>query len=375
MKNTILIIVLLIGGLTNQSFAQLKMVTPYTPQVFYGSDSKSIVYEIHLMDSLKRPIEFIDFTVSSGKYILQYDSIYETIPKRKEKNRYLKYMWIETNQIPKVLTHLIKYKIGNEIYELKKEIAINNDSVISIGLPVQKGIWYMQAAPSPTSYHRATTIAFKTRYDSSQKGFILGHCNQRFAIDFAKVGENGLLYKNNGHSNFDHYCYEEDVIAVSNGIVVGVLDSIKEHEYPPKMDENLSFKNFTGNLVLLDIGNGIIASYAHLIPNSIIVNVGDTLVKGDLIGKIGNSGNSTASHLHFHLSRPDFNLVDSSDILGQFWSSEGVSYIFEEYIKYNVISGKYIEGELEYLSEPFVLDKPKVIYKVLPFEDDIIEIK
>ncbi len=374
MRYFIIIIVLFLTGLANPAEAQLKLAVPFQPQIYYGTDSKSIVYELHLMDSLKRPVEFLGFKINSGYKILINDTIYEQIPKRKEKNRYVKYIWIDIDTVPDKLIHEINYKIGEESYKLTKIITDISDVKLTIGFPVRKGIWYMQAAPSPASYHRATTISSKSKYDTIQAGFILGHCNQRFAIDFAKVDNKGLLYKNEGHKNSEHNCYGEDVIAVSDGVVVGLLDSIKEHPSPPIISEKHGFRDFTGNMVLLDIGNGIIASYAHLIPNSIAVNVGDTLEKGDLIGRIGNSGSSTAPHLHFHLSKPDYNKVDSTDIFGIFWTSEGVSFVFDDYDNYPIISGKFIERETDYLSEPFKLDKPKAVTKSLPYENDVIKI-
>jgi len=390
MKKLVLLFIILLTGLTNNSFGQLKMATPYPPQIFHGSDLKSIVYELHLMDSLQRLIKFLEFIVSSGNIILLHDSIYETIPKKEEKNRYIKYIWININQPIRILTHSIKYKIDNKIFSYKKDIIINNDSIISIGFPLKEGIWYMEGGPSATSYHRIYTMPVKTRYDSVQNGFKFGLSNQRFAFDIAKVGETGFLYKNDGHKNCDHYCYAESVIAVANGKVVGVLDSIEENNYPSTIEKKLSKDEMTGNLVMLDIGNGIIASYAHLMPNSIRVKVGDFLQKGDFIGKVGNSGNSTAPHLHFHLSKPDYKLIKNSNITGMFWLSEGIGFVFDKYQKYNVISGKFIDvdgefdvgsgkfvvnGETDFKSEPFILNNSKDIIKSLPFENEIIGIK
>jgi murein DD-endopeptidase MepM/ murein hydrolase activator NlpD len=158
--------------------------------------------------------------------------------------------------------------------------------------------------------------------------------------------------------------------------VIGVKDSIPDMPHPPRIDEFGKKTDYIGNLVLLDIGDGIIASYAHLLAFSIKVHVGDTLRKGDLIGKIGSSGNSTGPHLHFHLSKPDYSVVNKADINGIFIVSEGISYVFDEYLKYNVVSGKIIdlEGMTEWISEPFVLNNPINVKKSLPSDKEIIEI-
>ena len=66
---------------------------------------------------------------------------------------------------------------------------------------------------------------------------------------------------------------------------------------------------------MLDIGNHNFAFYAHLQPGSQRVKVGDRVRRGQVIGLVGNSGNSTEPHLHFHIS-------DGNSPLG----SEGVPY-------------------------------------------------
>lgn len=355
---------------------QLKMAVPHPIQIYRGDGITSLVYELHLVDSLRRPVDFIEFTISSGESILLMDAEYIQLPKKRDTNRYVKHLWINVDQIPKALNHTIKYKIENNTYDFTKAIDINEEPIITIGLPVKGGLWYMCDGPSPKNSHRNHTTSLKARYDLSQDGYKLGYSNQRLAIDFEKVGENGLLYKNDGYKNSDHFCYKEDVYAVANGIVIGIVDSIPDMLNPPIIEEFENPTDFTGNLVLQNIGDGVVASYVHLLALSIKVNVGDTLKKGDLIGKIGSSGNSTMPHLHFHLSKPDFNLVSKDDIIGMFIVSEGVSYVFDKYIRYEVKSGKITdyEGMTEIYSEPFIISNPKTVYNSMPYDKDIIEI-
>ena len=65
----------------------------------------------------------------------------------------------------------------------------------------------------------------------------------------------------------------------------------------------LTRKNLGGNIVILDIGDGIYAVYAHIKKNSIQVNVGDRVKKGEVLAKLGNTGNSGGPHLHFQLEK------------------------------------------------------------------------
>ncbi|MEV7642129.1 M23 family metallopeptidase [Streptomyces rubiginosohelvolus] len=56
-----------------------------------------------------------------------------------------------------------------------------------------------------------------------------------------------------------------------------------------------------GNHVVLDLGDGTYAVYAHARRDSLRVKAGDTVRAGQRIGSVGNSGNSSEPHLHVHL--------------------------------------------------------------------------
>lgn len=59
-----------------------------------------------------------------------------------------------------------------------------------------------------------------------------------------------------------------------------------------------------GNYVIIDHGDNIYTLYGHMAKDSITVTAGDTVSQGQVIGKIGNSGNSTGAHLHFEMRSP-----------------------------------------------------------------------
>ena len=70
-----------------------------------------------------------------------------------------------------------------------------------------------------------------------------------------------------------------------------------------------------GNYVIIDHGNGVETLYAHMLDNSIMVNVGDKVTKGQAIGRVGNTGYSFGAHLHFEV-RINGNRLNPAPYLG-----------------------------------------------------------
>jgi murein DD-endopeptidase MepM/ murein hydrolase activator NlpD len=67
-----------------------------------------------------------------------------------------------------------------------------------------------------------------------------------------------------------------------------------------------------GNIVLVELGSGIEALYAHL--DSVRVHVGDEVFAGELLGQAGCTGYCTGTHLHFEL-RDDGVAFDPAPLL------------------------------------------------------------
>lgn len=60
-----------------------------------------------------------------------------------------------------------------------------------------------------------------------------------------------------------------------------------------------AYKDAYGNMVVVDHGDGIQTAYAHL--SAILVKPGDTVSRGQVIGKVGSTGRSTGNHLHYEV--------------------------------------------------------------------------
>lgn len=85
-----------------------------------------------------------------------------------------------------------------------------------------------------------------------------------------------------------------NIIAALGGTVINVNNSCDSS------DSNGCGGGY-GNYVEIQDIKGNVSVYAHMYKNSITVAVGDEVVQGQVLGKVGSSGNSTGAHLHFNI--------------------------------------------------------------------------
>lgn len=123
-----------------------------------------------------------------------------------------------------------------------------------------------------------------------------GHSKNRYAIDFLKLGPDGRMFKSKEEEVTDFYSYDEPIFAPANGRITQAVDTV----YSDSLG-NSDRINPGGNTIVLDIGNGKYVYFAHLKKGSIKVAEGQVVETGAILGRIGNSGNSTHPHLHMHI--------------------------------------------------------------------------
>jgi catechol 2,3-dioxygenase-like lactoylglutathione lyase family enzyme len=139
--------------------------------------------------------------------------------------------------------------------------------------------------------HRFVTNAMNGTLDPSEQ----------FAIDWIKIDRQGKAFRGDGKKSEQWLCYGVELLAVAPGTVVEVMRDLPD-EPPGIAPTNLTIPQIAGNHVILDLGSGRYAMYAHLAPHSATVHVGDRVKAGDKLGLLGNSGNTTGPHLHFQIS-------------------------------------------------------------------------
>ncbi len=120
--------------------------------------------------------------------------------------------------------------------------------------------------------------------------------SQRRAADLVVVGEQGATHRGDGRANRDYLAYGKEVLAVADGVVVTAVDGVPDNQ-PGEM--NTMF--VPGNLIVVEHAGGLWSAYAHLVPGSLQVKVGAKVRRGQVLGRCGNSGNSSEPHLHFQL--------------------------------------------------------------------------
>ena len=128
---------------------------------------------------------------------------------------------------------------------------------------------------------------------------------ERFAIDYVQLSPDGTIFTGEKSKPESYPYFGADIHAVADGPVVSVLDGLPE-QVAGTSPTGLPLEQYGGNHIVQDIGDGNYAFYAHLKTGSVKVKEGDQLTSGQVIASLGNTGNSDAPHLHFHvMSTPD----------------------------------------------------------------------
>ena len=136
--------------------------------------------------------------------------------------------------------------LAQAVKDAEQALLNYNSSLSAFGWPLKPGVWYYI-----TSY-------FGWRQDPLGRGWL-----HHGGLDIAAGGGNAVL-------------------AVCDGVVT----TAKWH---------YSY----GNYVVIYHGDGVSSLYAHMQNNSLTVKVGDKVKRGQTIGKVGTTGDSTGNHLHF----------------------------------------------------------------------------
>lgn len=197
----------------------------------------------------------------------------------------------DANALPRRVKHRLTVNlppglpIPSVITDTGASVAIDRHAATVIAPPLRGGRWALV-----TSVHRRSLLPVNGGL----------HNAQRFAVDFAALLDtSGRTHVGNPSRNASYFNYGQPVLAVGAGTVVEAVD-----RYPdqiPNHNVPVSAAAADGNHVIIKLAHGVFAGYAHLKPHSVRVHPGEHVRTGQVLGLLGNSGNTTGPHLHFQL--------------------------------------------------------------------------
>lgn len=139
--------------------------------------------------------------------------------------------------------------------------------------------------------------------------------SQRWAYDLL-VTDGGKSHRGEGDALTDYYVYDRSILAPADGQVVRVFD--RDPDMP--IGQLGGGTDAGGNQVVIKVAEGQFLFLCHLKPGSIRVKAGERVARGDEIGRVGNSGNTSEPHLHIHLQ-------DTAELI----VGEGIPLEFSDY--------------------------------------------
>lgn len=320
------------------ALAPVEARVPFAPSALAGSDgARHLAYELHVTNiyadtgALKpQGLEVYadDATVPLARFSA-VELATMTAPASAEPaplsiqggRRAVIHVWITLpagTALPRTLRHRMAFatdKNGSERLDGAR-VTVNPALSPTLGPPLRGGQWLVHEGPgNAQSHHWGSLVAVNGAVTVPQ----------RFAMDLVGVDGRGRAMRSGiaqpGKSRHtDWVGYGAEAIAVADGVVRDVRDGEEEHAPLTAQPEpsSLTAHGLLGNYVVLEIAPGVFATYAHLQRGSVNVRAGESVRLGQRLGRLGQSGNSAAPHLHFQIA-------DAATFEG----SEGMPFAFD----------------------------------------------
>jgi murein DD-endopeptidase MepM/ murein hydrolase activator NlpD len=196
-----------------------------------------------------------------------------------------------------------------EIVQIEAESYVPEANAVVMGPPLRGTKWVAADGCCTAERHVRAVLPINGKLVISQ----------RFAIDWEKLDDQNRIYVGNPLDVTSYFAYGQEILSVGEGRVVIAVDKYDD-QIPGELPPLIPLEEADGNFVVIDLGNGNFAFYAHMIKGSVTVEVGDFVTRGQVIGLVGNTGNTSAPHLHFHM-------ISGPSTFG----SNGIPYMIYEY--------------------------------------------
>lgn len=298
-------------------YQSLDLRVPWAPQPVVVRHQASLVYELHLTSFAREPLTLQRLEVLDdrahvlaafegealagviGRRDAAGSATRLSIPAGVEAVAYLTVPLADAQATPLHLTHRIGFAaagVPHGVVEGAPVAVETRRQPLRLGPPLRGGPWVAVYDARWERGHRRVLYAVN--------GAV--HVPGRFAIDWIRVGPHGGFASGDGARPTQWHGYGADVLAVADAVVASTGEGIAE---TATLAENTARKvplqEAAGNYIALDLGGGRYAFYEHLRPGSLRVKAGDRVRRGQVIGQLGFTGESTGPHLHFHVADRD----------------------------------------------------------------------
>jgi murein DD-endopeptidase MepM/ murein hydrolase activator NlpD len=303
-----------------ESSARVDVRVAVAPTPFTGSDGRThLAYELVVSDipQMGAQIDRLEvFAGSEAKPLVTYagSDLDQRVmrPEADPKVRYgravpggataLIHVWItlaENQPVPRSLRHACQVSTegGQTLVTTDARLDVRSAPPIAVGSPFRPGAWLANNGPGQ---HRSA------HWGSALLEGRTIRIPQRYAIDFIGVDDNGRAVRGDFRksSNTDWIGFGRDILAVLDGTVYAARDGIVDNQPLVELPRpsSPSAADTYGNYVIIKAGDGTFVHYAHLQQNSVAVRTGEPVRRGQVIGRLGNSGHTNGAHLHFNVT-------------------------------------------------------------------------
>ena len=231
-------------------------------------------------------------------------------------------------QVPDLLAHLVSVSLPDDatLATLTDPVRISCEPPVRLSPPLSgHGWWNGNGCCETVNAHRSATLPVNGDLRPPEQ----------FAIDFVQVLPGGVCCNGPVREVRSWPFYGAPVLAAAPGTVVEAVDD--QPDQVPGPPQGATLATAGGNHVIEDIGGGRWILYAHLRPGTVAAHAGETLHAGERIGEVGNTGSSTAPHLHFQV-------MDRPSLL----NAVGLPFVFDRQVVEGQVLGTPAQGELDY---------------------------
>lgn len=310
---------------------QLEIRTPFEPSAFRAGGHQYLVYELQLrnhaeaalhinaVDILAPTAEGTDVLLRiSGETLRDQMSLIgggsidstHALESGRSITVFLCVAFDEGRKVPDRLLHAI---VLDDAVAQGPAIGTRHNVVKALSSPVRGTHWLADNGVALDRHHRPGLLVAG---GSAQ-------ISRRYSMDW-KRRIDGEFLTGDPLDVRSYHAYGQPVFAVADATVIqaknGFPDNIPKTPAGFTPAVPLSMASLAGNTVVLDLGDGQFAHYAHLQPGSVTVKAGQRVRRGEPLARIGNSGDARWPHLHFQVTT-------GPGII----SSEGLPFVLDQF--------------------------------------------